>query len=78
MCILLQCSGLWLKDLDLGMVDKLALREDMLTDKHMHAAMKILQKQFFHVQSLQSTLLAQSIDTRFIPVKIDTTTSIQG
>lgn len=59
-------------------MEKLALRGDKLTDKHMYAAMKILQKQFPCVQSLQSTLLAQSSETRFNPVMMDSSSSVKG
>ena len=51
----------WVSHLGLSCTEKVTLESGaMLTDKHMHAAHKLLRKQFTHIQGCQSTLLVQS------------------
>ncbi len=52
---------MWLKDLNLSLVDKEALVVDgrMFSDKHMYAAYQLLSKQFLKFEGCYNTLLAQ-------------------
>ena len=68
-------DDMWLREFDLRLQDKLALRNDLLTDKHMYAATKILRKQFPDVQSLQSPLLSQ---TAFHSIQVDPSNLLKG
>ena len=51
----------WISNLDLRIIDKRALLENgMLTDRHMYAVNKLMEKQFPDLQGLHSTLLVQT------------------
>ena len=66
----MQMDYRWISNLDVRIIDKRALLENgILTDRHMYAVNKLMEKQFPDLQGPHSTLLVQT-PSDFPPINL--------